>query len=797
MAVRAETDGGPAWIRWYVRGVIRWRIAVVLLVAAASAYLAGHVGQLKVDVDTPRFLPQDHPYVVAQNELERIFGGRDLVVIGVIPRDGDIYRPEILARIARISEGVASLPGVIKSNLLSLAARRAKAIRATVDGMEVRPLLPEVPGTAAEIGRLREDLAANPLFMNAVVSPDGRGAQIVADFRLGGEIPDYPTLERRVREITDPERDDLTDIAVGGQPIALSWTAAYSGRMKWIFPVAVLIIGLLHYHAFRTLQGFFIPLVTALLSVVWALGIMGMLGVQIDPFSSSTPILVLAIAAGHSVQILKRYYEEFNRLRDNHLAVVESTVRIGVVMVTAGLISAAGFFSLTVFRTQVMRTFGIFTGIGILSALAIEMTLIPALRAAMPSPKERERTRERTRGRLDVWLEWLASRVTRVDPRKVLLGAGLVVAFGLIGTSQVQIDNGMKRWYFAYTRLIQDDRLLNARFGGTSTLNFLIEGSGPDAIKEPRVLRAIDGLQRVLEEVPDVGKTLSFVDYVKEMNRAMNGGDPDQYRVPESRELVAQYLLLYSMGGDPGDFDTYVDNDYQRANVQVFSRTDSTAFTRVLLDRAERFARANFPPDVRVRPAGTMSYTLALNQTMAQGKIQNIVQIAGIIFLASAILFRSLVGGAFVILPLAITVLVNFALLGFSGAGLDIPTSAIMGVAVGLGADFAIYFLFRFREERARVGDPTDAVFLTMTTSGKAIAYVSTAVCLGYLVLMTSGYGVHLRMALLMASAVAVSCLATLVLLPPLLFQVRPRFAFRDDPAAAGAAKRQGELASV
>ncbi len=792
------SDNGrlAAWMRWYVRGIIRWRVAVILVLGAISLYLASHIGQLTVEVDTARFLPQDHPYVVAQNALERIFGGRDVVVIGVIPQRGDVYQPSVLAKVARITERVASVPGVVRASILSLAAPRAKAIRGSADGMEVRRLLPHVPTTAEELARLREDLAANPAFLNAVVSPDGRAAQIVAEFRVGGDLPDYQALERALRGIVAPEQDGETTLAVGGLPVALSWLARYSERIAWVFPVVVVLIGLLHYHAFRTLQGFFIPLLTALLAVVWALGIMGMRRVPIDPFSAATPILVLAIAAGHSVQILKRYYEEFNRLRDNHRAVVESTARIGLVMVTAGLVSAAAFFSLMVFKTQVMRTFGIFTGIGILSALAIEMTLIPAIRATLGAPKERERAREQTRGRLDAWLDHLGGAIARVDPRRVLMAAGLLVGVAVVGASRVQVDNGMKKWYFESTRLIQDDRLLNARFGGTNTLNFLVDGGQPDAIKEPRVLEAIDRLQRFLESVPDVGKTLSFVDYVKQMHRAMHEGDPAFYRVPPSRDLVAQYLLLYSMGGEPGDFDAVVDNDYQRANIQAFSRTDSTAFTRDLLARVEEFVRRTFPPEIRVRPAGPMAYTLALNETMAHGKIQNILQIAGIIFLASALLFRSVVGGAFVILPLAITVVVNFALLGFSRTALDIPTSAIMGVAVGLGADFAIYFLFRFREELARVGDAPEAIGLTMTTSGKAIAYVSSAVCLGYLALMGSGFGIHLRTALLMASAIAVSCLATLVLLPPLLLFIRPRFAFCPRGPVAVMAGEEGALAS-
>jgi predicted RND superfamily exporter protein len=782
-------DGPAAWPRDYVRFILRRRIAVILALAAATLFLASQIGRLKVEVDTPRFLPQDHPYVVAQNDLERTFGGRDVVVIGVIPRDGDIYRPAILAKVARITERVAALPGAIRSNLVSLAAPGTKAIRGTPDGMQLRPLLPEVPRTAEEADRLREDLARSPLFVNAVVSADGRAAQVIADFKLGGQIPDHVSLERAIRAITDPERDERTEIAVGGLPIALSWLSAYSERILWVFPLAVVAIGLLHFHAFRTLQGFFIPLLTALLSVVWAVGIMGLVRVPVDPFSAATPILVLAVAAGHSVQILKRYYEELHRLGDSHRAIVESTARIGLVMVTAGLVSAAGFFSLAVFKTQVIRTFGIYTGIGILSALVIELTLIPAVRAALPEPGDRERTREGRRGPLDAGLERLAGGLARRDPRLALLGAGLLAAGAAIGASRVQVDNGMKKWYFPSTRLIREDRALNARFGGTNTLNLLIEGRSPDAMKEPRVLEAIDRLQRFLESRPGVGKTLSFVDHVKQMNRAMHGDDPGWDRVPASRELVAQYLLVYAMGGDPGDLDAYVDPAYQRANVQVFCRTDSTAFTAELLARVDAFVRATFPPEVAVRPAGSLAYTLALNQVMARGKVQNILQIIGIIFAAASLLFRSAIGGAFVIVPLALTVVVNFALLGFTRTALDIPTSAIMGVAVGLGADFAIYFLFRFREELARLGDAARAAAAATTTSGKAIVYVSTAVCLGYQALALSGFGVHLRTALLMASALAVSCLATLVLLPPLLFVTRARFAFgpaRGVPLRAG-----------
>src|SRR5207249_4657710 len=140
-----------------------------------------------------------------------------------------------------------------------------------------------------------------------------------------------------------------------------------------------------------TLQALFLPLVTALVSVLWAVGLMGLLGVQFDPYNTTTPILILAVAAGHAVQVLKRFYEEFERSGDAGEAIVASLGRVGPVMIAAGTIAALSFCSLVSFQTATIRTFGLFTGFGIASALVIELTIIPAVRALLPAPRGRDR----------------------------------------------------------------------------------------------------------------------------------------------------------------------------------------------------------------------------------------------------------------------------------------------------------------------------------------------------------------------------------------------------------------------
>jgi predicted RND superfamily exporter protein len=182
-----------------------------------------------------------------------------------------------------------------------------------------------------------------------------------------------------------------------------------------LFLLALAMIGYLHYRAFRTLQGMFIPLVTAIMGVVWALGLMGLIGAPMDPWNIMTPILLLAIGAGHSVQILKRYYEEYGRIhRDspempafeqNRQAVVEATVKVGVVMLAAGTIASLSFGSLAAFGLPSIKNFGLCTAFGILAALTVEMSFIPAIRVLLSAPSDRQTEREKKQVFLDPILE--------------------------------------------------------------------------------------------------------------------------------------------------------------------------------------------------------------------------------------------------------------------------------------------------------------------------------------------------------------------------------------------------------
>src|SRR5688572_24135768 len=170
-------------LRPYARWVVGHRALVATVMLGITAFLMSRLGSLQVDTNPNLFAPQAHPYVVTTNLIEEVFGGRNFTIIGVVPRSGDIYQAHVLEKIERIQDQVELLPHAVRHNILSLAAHKVKSIEGGPDGMVVRPMMETVPRTPAEMVRLKAAIASMPIYDNALVSPDGRAAAIVADFR--------------------------------------------------------------------------------------------------------------------------------------------------------------------------------------------------------------------------------------------------------------------------------------------------------------------------------------------------------------------------------------------------------------------------------------------------------------------------------------------------------------------------------------------------------------------------------------------------------------------------------------
>ena len=777
---------GTHLLEAYGRWVVRHRWTVLAAVLATTVLLGRAATHLRVEVDPDRQLPQDHPFIQTLNDVHRIFGDKNLVVVGLFPHDGNVFTPSFLKKLAEVTDRLRRIPGANRSLLQSLAAPQVKAIRGTTEGMEVERVMETPPTDMAGAEDVRRRAFSNDAYVGTLVAADGSAAAVQASFELTPETPGYRHLHAAVVAALKAADDGTFDYSLSGPVVFLAQLSIYANRMIYFFPLALVVIGLVHYHAFRTLQALFLPLVTALLSVLWAVGFMGLVGVPFDPYNTTTPILILAVAAGHAVQVLKRFYEEFERSGDVGEAIVASLGRVGPVMIAAGTIAALSFCSLVSFQTATIRTFGLFTGFGIASALVIELTIIPAVRALLPAPCGREREREAA---AHPWLDRMLAVAHRTSSkagaRAVFAAAGvLVVLCGVLAT-RITVDTSYKREFGAREPIRVEDAKINARFAGTNTLVLLVEGDGQGTLEEPPIMRAIYALERRLEGEPGVGKALSYVDFVRQMHRALTADRADQGELPGTRPLTAQYLFLYSLSGGAEDFDTLIDPDHRVAKVRLLIHQDSTYFGQHLIAVAQDVVAKTFPAGYRVRYTGSLASTAAATEVMVHGKLRNILQIALITFCIAALLLRSLTGGLLVATPLALTVAVNFGVMGLLGIPLDTVTSMISAMAVGIGADYAVYFLFRLREELAGGADLDEALGRTLRTSGKAVLFVSSAIAVGYATLCLSGFGLHVQLGSLVALAMIVSSASALILLPAIVARFRPAFLWSSAVAAA------------
>lgn len=766
----------------YARFIVRHPIHVLVCIAVVTGIAIAQLPHLRFEIQRRAQLPQGHPYVRTQNAIADLFGGETTVIVGVIPRTGDVFTVPVLGKIQRITAELEKQPGVVFGTVFSIAAGRVKSVQATEEGIELHPFLGSLPTTPAALAALRAEVLADPIFSHTLVGADGRAAAIVADF--DDQLTDAEIF-RAVERVVQPERDGDVEIAIGGAPLVRAYIATYTKQMGYLFLAAVLVIGLVHFEAFRTVQAMLLPLVTALLSVVWSLGLLAASGEPLDTWSALTPIVILAVAAGHAVQILKRYYEECDRGVANSEAVVRSLVAVGPVMITAGVIASAGFASLTTFGVATVRVFGLTLAFGILSALILEMSFIPACRVLVRRRALPRVTAFPRRTLLGISLAMLARVVTR-QPKRVLGTAAVLMAIAVFGIVRVHVNNSFHEWFPADSRLRLDDATLNQRLAGTSTLYVLLQGHQDGDLLSPPVLRALGDLEAWLQRQENVGAAISIYDYVRHMHGAMTG----EPAVPDDPALIEQYLFLYSMSG-PDSLGSFIDTSRRSAVLRAYARTDEAEYGAQLLAQLRQFAKARFnrlPVTVQIG-GGALGVQSALNEVVVREKVVNMLQVGAIILALSTVALRSFTGGLLVITPLVVAVTLSLGIMGFADTWLSVGTATVSAMGVSIGADFAIYLIYRIREE-IRSGAPIDdAVVRALHTAGAGVCFVASAVVLGYLVLSLSGFRLWVHLGVLTAVMMAMSALAALTILPALVAVIRPTFLVgqplaRDDAVA-------------
>ncbi|MBX3025822.1 MMPL family transporter [bacterium] len=765
----------------YARFLVRRAGLVLVAVALVTVWIGLGLRQLRSEFSIEASLPAHHPLIEIDRQIRRQFGGRNTVIALIVPREGDVWRPEVLEVVQQATFAALHLEGIMAQNVVSLAAPSVRVVDDTDGRLEVNYLMHDVPRTPEAVAALRARVDADPQFRGMLVTPDQRGAVLVLDFWDGNAGID---IAHRVLGLRDQFRDRPVDLYFAGEPIIALTDVEQSQEVALRIPATFVVIALMLLISFRNLQGMVIPMLTAVLSTIWGLGLMGHTGLVIDTWNVATPVLLIAVAAGHSAQMLKRYIEEVERLGDNHAAVISSTVTMGPVMIAAGGVAALGFAALSLTGIPAIMGFGLACAYGIASVVVLEMTFVPALRSLLPAP----RPMPRRDGPIQRLLDGLEQAIMRRGGRAVLIGTAIAVLLAIAGAAQIR-TYGSTSEYLAHGSIPRDHlEQIQQHFPGTTTMTLLYEGP-PESAKSLAELQHLDGLRAELERDPVVWRTASLVDLIKTLHQTFNADAPDPYRLPDSQELLSQLMFL----GDSPAFERFIDREYAHSLLVAYLRSDDSAQVGPLIERARAWVAAHPPPPgMRVLIAGGAGPTVvAVNQHTTHTKVLNILLVLTAIYLVSSLVLRSPLGGLYVITPIALSMVLLFGLLGWIGIRLDMGSSSVLAIAAGIGADYAIYFLYRLREERARASDDGAALHVAMQTSGRAVIFVATSIGAGFLAmgLFSRFFGLRL-FGTLMPLAMAVSCLAALSLMPVLVLRTRPAFIFGRRRAAAAGERR-------
>lgn len=730
---------------------------VISLVIVITIITGSFLTRLEFDASIDAMIPLDDPILAEQQAVVDDFGSQEFFIIAL--EGENVFSPATLKKVAELAEKIEALPGV--SNVTS--PFNAQMVESGFYGIEIGPMTTSLPQTPAEIAEFKENILASP-YVNRLITEDGRGAALLLDLDSNG---DAGTVVDQIQGVVDqfigPEQ-----IHIVGDSYIMHYTEmAMKQDLRNLVPFVILVIALVLYFTFRSFLGVFIPLVTVGASLIWTVGIMAWWGIPVSIISMVMPVILVTLGIASSIHILNKYQESLASGLAKREALEETFATITSPVAMAALTTAAGFASLVTAFVHPIREFGVLTAIGVMLAMSLSLSLIPALLILFKEPKpraEREDTSLLTKvlGFLTGW--------SIEQPRKVFIVVlALVVVFGY-GASQLTLESNIVNYFSQSSPVRKGAQVIEDIFGGSMQISVVVDTGEEDGIKNPEVLAEIVAIQNYLNSWDNINHATSIVDVVRELNQALWDGDPAAYAIPDTREGVAQQLLLFSMQGGEG-VDSLVTYDYSSAVITAQMKTLDAQMLGNVIKEVENYLEENYGEQsgLKVQLIGTPKVMLRLMNRYVQTQVSSLVTSSIAVGLIVALLMGSLALGLLSLVPLLLTVLLNFGFMGFLSMPLDAVTSIIASLAVGIGVDYAIHYISRYRYELAQGHDQVSALKNTGVSAGKGIFYNAMALIIGFLVLVFSHFRAISVFGFLISVTMIVSSLAALVVIPVLL----------------------------
>lgn len=736
-------------------------VALVIGLTAAAGYQARTGSRMETDLD--EYMPADHPAFVYSDQAEELFNIRDGIVIAIENPDG-VYSTTTLQKIKDLTRQLQKDPDIEKADVTSLYT--ADNIVGSDLGLDVRRFYRKAPSSPKKIEKLREQVRTNEMVRGRLVSEDETVAVVIA--RIDDDVFSRDFYERIVDLVESFEGPET--IHVAGRPIVEGTLAHLAPKdMQKMVPAVVLVILLVLYLVLRGVRSTVMTFLVVAFSTVGAFGLMAALRIPIYSVTTMMPVMLIAIGVADGIHL----YSHLSLFRKKR---PEATVREGVMdmlrqmwrpVVMTSVTTAVGFLSLLTSEVYPIKYFGLFTAFGVLLAMVISLTLVPAATVLLGVRKQKPdgppNASDAGGASRRVTESILRSR------RPILIATVVVLALSVFGTSRIWINSSFLDKFERDSDIVHTDAFVNEHFGGTTTLNVVLEGTDKGTFKAPDVLREVDEMQEQVEEQDRVGSSFSLVDYLRRMNRVMNEDRDEFDKVPGSNELVAQYLLLYEMSGDPENLWKVVNYDYDRLNVTFQLKKDDSKTMNGAIDAVEAHRARLADLGVEVNYAGSGYKALVFTELILEGQVKSIFLSVLIVIVLLALMFRRLRLGFIGAVPIVLTAAIGFGVMGLLDIPLSTTTALLASITIGIGIDYAVHFIDRYRVNLARTGPGLETMVATMRHSGRAIAFNALVVVSGFLVLLLSAFPPNRALGALIALGMFVSFVATVTVMVHLL----------------------------
>jgi len=666
------------------------KIVVILTIAITLVFLT-QFPKMKIDTNPKNMLPATSDIRVWNETVEKTFSlYEDTIVLGISNEEG-ILNPDTLRRVKKTTDEILKIKGVATQDVSSLTT--IDNVTTEAGTLKVSPIMSKIPDTEAEIEYLKKTLFENSLFINRIISLDEKTTAIYIPIEKGANGKEIAEkIKDIVRDEKGPEK-----YYIAGDPVARDVFGSEMFKLMAIFaPIAGGIMLLVRYLMFKDLFLSITLMMDAMISIIWSMGLLIGLGFPIHIMSSMAPVFLMAIATD-SIHIFNEFYFQYREKGDKKTAIIETMRQVSRPVRYTALTTAAGFAVLLFMNIIPVRVFGGLVAFGTMALRILSFSFIPAMFTFVKEETLKKTAFSEDRhGRISNLLRKIAGFGIEYPKTTVFIG-GVIFLVSIIGISKIVVNNNIVEWFKKDSDIRIADRVMNQSLGGTSLAYIIAISPEEDFIKTPEALRYIEGLQRHLEKLPVVGKTTSVVDYIKRINRALHNDDPRYDTIPETKEIVGQYLFLFSMSAKPSDLDNVADYPFKRANIWVQLKTWDAQAMKDVIKVINEYKMAN-PMNIELKPAGSAYFNLVWNEEvlwdMIKGFTLALIVVLGILASDFRSIRWALVGYA----PLLFTIFLIYGVIGLVGKDFDMPISVLSCLSLGMAVDFAIHFISRLRQ---------------------------------------------------------------------------------------------------